>query len=152
MKKYLTSVLTAGVAAAAVMTGAAYAQTKAPLSILRVIDADNYDPIRSTATAMVEVMSMLGDTLVSLDFDMKTIKPGLADSWTVSDDGTTYTFNLRKDVKFCDGRPMTAADVVYTIERWQNPEKRSPTAFRGGKVKSVTAQDDYTVIYQLEEP
>ena len=57
-------------AAAAVMTGAAYAQTKAPLSILRVIDADNYDPIRSTATAMVEVMAMLGDTLVSLDFDM----------------------------------------------------------------------------------
>ena len=152
MRKYLTATLVAGVAASAVLSGAAYAQTKAPLSILRVIDADNYDPIRSTATAMVEVMAMLGDTLVSLDFDMKTVKPGLAEAWSVSEDGKTYTFNLRKDVKFCDGRPMTAADVVYTIERWQNPEKRSPTAFRGGKVKSITAKDDYTVIYELEEP
>lgn len=130
----------------------AAAQTKAPLSILRVQDADNYDPIRSTATAMVEVMAMLGDTLVSMDFDLKTVQPGIAETWGISEDGRTYTFNLRKDVKFCDGRPMTAEDVVYSLQRWQNPEKRSPTAFRGGQVKNISAKDDYTVIYELQEP
>lgn len=152
MRKHLITYLAAGVAAVGALSGAAVAQTKAPLSILRVIDADSYDPIRSTSTAMVEVVAMMGDTLVSLDYDMKTVKPGLADSWSMSEDGKTYTFNLRKDVKFCDGRPMTADDVVFTIERWQNTAKRSPTASRGGKFKSVTAKDDYTVVYEMEEP
>ncbi len=152
MKKYIISGLAASVATFGLAGTTALAQTKAPMSILRIIDADNYDPIRSTATAMVEVMFMLGDTLVSMDYDLKTIQPGLAEKWDISDDGRTYTFHLRKDVKFCDGRPMTADDVVYSIQRWQDPEKRSPTAFRGGQVKSVSAKDDYTVIYEMEEP
>src|SRR3569833_1537683 len=99
----LSTLLLAGAAAAAFAAVPAVAQQKAPLTILRVIDADNYDPIRTTATAAAEVMYMLADTLVTVDFDMKTIKPGLAESWTISPDGKTYTFKLRKDVKFCDG-------------------------------------------------
>ena len=152
MKKRLIATLSASIAITAAFSSFAIAQTKAPLSILRVQDADNYDPIRSTATAMVEVMAMLGDTLLSMDFDLKTVQPGLAETWDVSEDGRTYTFNLRKDVKFCDGRPMTAEDVVYSLQRWQDPEKRSPTAFRGGLVKNISAKDDYTLIYELEEP
>ncbi len=66
---------------------------------------------------------MLGDTLVSLDFDMKTVKPGLAESWTVSPDGKTYTFKIRNDVSFCDGKKMTAQDVVYSIKRWADPPR-----------------------------
>src|SRR5690349_9140848 len=102
----LTTLLLAGAAVVGFAAVPAVAQQKAPLSILRVIDADNYDPIRTTATAAAEVLYMLADTLVTVDFDMKTIKPGLANSWTVSPDGMTYTFKLRNDVKFCDGRPM----------------------------------------------
>ena len=69
---------------------------------------------------------MLADTLVSIDFDMKTIKPLLAKSWAVSEDGRTYTFKLREDVKFCDGRPMKAEDVVYSLKRWTDPASKSP--------------------------
>lgn len=116
----LSTLLLAG-AAVTLAAAPAVAQQKAPLSILRIIDADNYDPIRSTSTSAAEAMYMLADTLVTVDFDMKTIKPGLAESWTVSPDGKTYSFKLRKDVKFCDGRPMTVDDVVYSLKRWDRP-------------------------------
>ena len=78
------------------------------VTIVREIDTDRYDPHKSTARSGAEVMYMIGDTLVNLDYDMKTLKPGLATSWTVSPDGLTYTFKLRDDVTFCSGKKMTA--------------------------------------------
>lgn len=148
----LSSLLLAGAAAATFFAAPAMAQQKAPLQILRVIDADRYDPIRSTATAAAEVLYMLADTLVSVDYDMKTIKPGLAESWTISPDGKTYTFKIRKDVKFCDGRPMTIDDVVYSLKRWVDPANKSPVSFRGGQVQDIRADGDSTLIYELKEP
>jgi ABC-type transport system substrate-binding protein len=148
----LSTLLLAGAAAASFAAVPALAQQKAPLTILRVIDADNYDPIRTTATAAAEVMYMLADTLVTVDFDMKTIKPGLAESWAISPDGLTYTFKIRKDVKFCDGRPMTVDDVVYSLKRWTDPANKSPVSFRGGPVKDIRADGDSTLIYELKEP
>ncbi len=140
--------------AAALPTSGAFAQAapKDTLVALRSIDADNYDPHRSTARSAGEVMYMMADTLVSLDWDMKTIKPGLAESWSVSEDGKTYTFRLRRDVNFCDGKKFTAADVVYSINRWIDPATRSPVRWRAGNVKEVRAVDDYTVEYELNEP
>src|SRR5689334_7860846 len=88
------------------------------VTVVREIDTDRYDPHKSTARSNAEVMYMIGDTLVNLDFDMKTLTPGLATSWTVSADGLVYTFKLRDDVSFCSGRKMTAKDVVATYERW----------------------------------
>jgi peptide/nickel transport system substrate-binding protein len=105
--------------ASALTTTTALAQS---ITVVREVDSDRYDPPRSTARGASEVLFMLGDTLVSLDYDMQTIKPGLAESWTQSPDGLTYVFNLRRDVKFCDGKPMKAADVVYTMKRWIDPE------------------------------
>ncbi|MGX5735431.1 ABC transporter substrate-binding protein [Bosea thiooxidans] len=148
----LSALLLAGAAATTLAAAPAMAQQKAPLSILRIIDADRYDPIRSTATAAAEVLYMLADTLVTVDFDMKTIKPGLAESWSVSPDGMTYTFKIRKDVKFCDGRPMTIDDVVYSLKRWVDPANKSPVSFRGGPVKDIRAEGDSTLIYELKEP
>jgi peptide/nickel transport system substrate-binding protein len=97
-------------------------------------------------------MYMLADTLVSVDFDMKTIKPGLAESWTVSADGKTYTFKIRKDVKFCDGRPMTIDDVVWSLKRWTDPGNKSPVSFRAGPVQDIRSEGDSTLIYELKEP
>jgi peptide/nickel transport system substrate-binding protein len=150
MSKALKSMLIAGAAALTVGSMPAVAQQTNALTILRVIDADRYDPIRSTAAA--EIVYMLADTLVSIDFDMQTIKPLLAKSWEVSEDGKTYTFKLREDVKFCDGRPMKAEDVVFSLKRWTDPASKSPVSFRGGPVKDIKATDDYTVVYELKEP
>jgi peptide/nickel transport system substrate-binding protein len=121
---------------AALPTADAWAQAspRNTLVVLREIDSDNYDPHRSTARSNGEVMHMMSDTLVSLDFDMATVRPGLAERWDISPDGRTYTFHLRRDVTFCDGRPFTAADVVYSINRWIDPATRSPVRWRAGPV------------------
>jgi peptide/nickel transport system substrate-binding protein len=130
----------------------ATAATAQSITVVREVDSDRYDPHRSTARGASEVLFMLADTLVSLDYDMRTIKPGLAETWTQSPDGLTYVFNLRKDVQFCSGKKMTAADVVYSIKRWIDPETKSPVRWRAGKVKDVVARDDYTVEYTLTAP
>ena len=70
--------------AAATLGPAAPAMAESVVTVVREIDTDRYDPQKSTSRSGAEVMYMLGDTLVNLDFDMKTLKPGLATSWTVS--------------------------------------------------------------------
>jgi ABC-type transport system substrate-binding protein len=142
-------------AASALLPGAEAMAQAAPrdtLVVLREIDADRYDPQRSAATAAGEALFMLGDTLVSMDWDQRTIRPGLAERWEVSPDGKTYTFHLRRNVTFCDGKPMTAKDVAYTFTRWADPATRSPVRYRAGQIESVRAVDDYTVEYKLKEP
>ena len=77
----------------------------------------NLDPQATTSLNTQRVREQLFDSLVAVDFDNKTVLPSLADSWTVSPDGLTYSFRLRQDVKFHSGKAMTAEDVRYTFER-----------------------------------
>jgi len=152
MRKLLGAILVAGAAALPQAEAWGQAAPRNTLVVMREIDADNYDPPRSTARGAGEVIYMMSDTLVSLDWDMRTVRPGLAERWEISPDGRTYTFHLRRDVTFCDGRPMTAADVVYSINRWIDPATRSPVRWRAGPVKEIRARDDFTVEYELNEP
>ncbi len=126
--------------------------TAQEVTIVREVDSNNYDPHRSTARAAAEVLFMLGDTLVSLEPDMQTITDGLAHSWEMSDDGLVYTFHLKEGVTFCDGKPMTAEDVVWSLNRWIDPDTNSPVAWRAGDVAEIRAVDDLTVEYELEAP
>ena len=65
--------------------------------------------------------------LVTLNQDLQVV-PDIAEKWKVSKDGTTYTFYLRKGVRFHDGREVKAGDFKYSLERACNPETNSPTA------------------------
>lgn len=120
--------------------------------VLRVSDADRYDPQRSTALAAAEILYMTGETLVTLDRDLKTLRPGLAERWDISADGLVYTFHLRRDVSFCDSKPFTAKAVVGTMDRWLNPDFPGVSKWKAGEVESVKALDDYTVEYRLKKP
>lgn len=122
------------------------------ITVVREVDSNHYDPHRTTARAAAEALFMLGDTIVSLAPDMQTIHDGLAESWTVSDDGLVYTFTIKEGVTFCDGRPLVAEDIAYSLNRWIDPETRSLVAWRAGDVASIVAPDDRTVVYTLNAP
>jgi peptide/nickel transport system substrate-binding protein len=113
-------------------------------------ETETLDPQRTTAVSSAEVDYLLYDTLTTLDYD-NTAKPGLAEKWTVSPDGKTYTFTLRRGVRFASGKPLTSADVKFTLDRWRTL-KGSPTAFNISPVESVDAPNPATVVLHLKEP
>lgn len=77
--------------------------------------------------------------------------PDLAESYAISDDGLTYTFILRDDATFHDGKRVTAQDVLFTIRRIQNPLNNSPLA-RSWDGVVVSSPDDKTVVMRLGKP
>ncbi|MCU5772981.1 ABC transporter substrate-binding protein [Erwiniaceae bacterium BAC15a-03b] len=86
-----------------------------------------------------------------------TVGPMLASSWQVSDEGKTYTFQLRDGVTFHNGKAMTAKDVVWSWQHWNDPKTqwRCVREFDGSgliDVTAVSAPDDHTVVMQLAKP
>src|SRR5262245_26723793 len=82
---------------------------------------DSFDPARSYSPTPIMSLQVTYDTLVTFPADStEKYEPRIAKSWDVSADSLTYTFHLRDDVKFSDGTPLTADDVVFSIKRLQN--------------------------------
>lgn len=81
-------------------------------------DIITMDPAEAFEISAGEIMGNCYDRLVRLDLkDTSKVAPDLATSWTVSDDGKTFTFKLRDGVKFASGNPLTSEDVVYSLQR-----------------------------------
>lgn len=90
------------------------------------------------------------ESLLRYDEHLKPM-PSLADSWEISKDGMVYTFHLRHGVKWHDGKPMTSADVMFTVQDFlmkMQPRHRNLMSH----VAKVEAPDDYTVVFTLKEP
>jgi peptide/nickel transport system substrate-binding protein len=124
--------------------GATMAQDNTLIVATNLDDIITLDPARAYETTNLMLNHATYDTLLEIHSDdLNKIVPGLADSYTVSDDGLVYTFSLHKDVKFASGNPLTAADVVFSWTRLKNI-KGNP-AFYVDQVASVEAVDDLTV-------
>lgn len=80
------------------------------------------------------------------------VVPGLAESWDVSKDGLTYTFHLRKGLKYSDGSPLTAEDVAWNLEQFADPEVNISLAGVAAGMESAKATDETTVVVKLEHP
>jgi peptide/nickel transport system substrate-binding protein len=111
---------------------------------------DDLDPQVNSANETIWLVQSIYSRLVQASEDGTEIEPDLAESWDISPDGLTYTFHLR-DAQFADGTPVTADDVVWSIER--------ANAYEGGwgfllekPVKSITATDPKTVTFSLNLP
>ncbi|MBW9054113.1 ABC transporter substrate-binding protein [Rhizobium mesosinicum] len=114
--------LSAGAALSLLMAAAPAAFAETPKDTLvegfAIDDIITMDPGEAFELSTAEVTSNTYSLLVRLDMnDTSKIKGDLADSWTVSDDGLTYTFKLKPDLKFASGNPITAEDVAWSFER-----------------------------------
>jgi len=89
-------------------------------SIEGINDLPSLDPAKASDSQGFTVIGLLYGGLVRLDGDLNVI-PDLAEGWTVSDDGLTYTFTLREDSQFSDGSPITADDVVWSLTHALDP-------------------------------
>lgn len=107
------------------------------------------DPINAPSVVEANVAWQMFDSLVWINDDGE-LEPALAESWTVSDDGTEYTFELRDGVTFHNGEVFDANAVAFTWEAGQNPENAYYDAFT--LASDVTVVDADTVVITAAEP
>lgn len=109
------------------------------------------DPGRTIETTSNMVNHSVYDSLVTFDGeDLTTPRPSLATDWKISDEGKTYTFRLRPNVRFSSGNPLTSADVKWSFDRVRYL-KNNP-AFFLGSVTEILAPDPATVVLKLKAP
>lgn len=128
------------------------ADAQSRVDIQAYMEAPTYDPHKVFHSAIPEVLSLLADTLVAVDTDLKTVSPLLAKSWTISADGKSYEFKLRNDVTFCDGKPFTSADVVATFARWLSPDTKSANKSVLGPLQEIVAKGADVVEFRFSAP
>jgi peptide/nickel transport system substrate-binding protein len=146
--------LLGGTGCAATPTSATGEQDLQPgggvLTIGRREDSTTFDPIATTQNVDFWVLSTMYDVLVRVDRTGTKLEPGLAESWTVSDDGLTYRFTLRS-AKFSDGSPITAGDAAFTLLRLRDdPESLWAESYK--PIATVEAVDDRTLVVTLTTP
>ncbi|TPW26318.1 ABC transporter substrate-binding protein [Pararhizobium mangrovi] len=124
----------------------------ATLDIAMDTSPSGLDPHIVTSFASFQVIQgTIYEGLTRVDAKL-AVEPSLAKSWKISDDGKTYTFDLRQDVKFHDGSAMTAKDVAASLKRVEDVDTGSPLASRISTVTSIETPDDHTVVLHLSEP
>ena len=116
-----------------------------------VYGSGDYDSINPIMNEHCEIKHLLFDSLVKRDGEGKLV-PSLASEWSYDDAAMTYTFQLRGDVKWHDGKPFTAKDVKFTIEAIQNPDNGSENYPNYEEVKEIKVISDTEIAFVLSEP
>jgi peptide/nickel transport system substrate-binding protein len=140
--------------------GPAHAETPADTLVeaFAMDDIISMDPGEAFELSTAEITANTYSLLVRLDMtDTSKVKGDLAESWTVSDDGLTYTFKLKPGVKFASGNPVTAQDVAWSFERAVKLDK-SPAfiltqfGLNGDNVtEKAKAVDDTTFVFTVDK-
>jgi peptide/nickel transport system substrate-binding protein len=113
-------------------------------------DAVSLTPLTASDSASNDIIGMVFEGLVTTDINGKP-QPALAEKWIFDAKTLTYTFTLRKGVKFHDGKPFTSADVKFSYEMYMDPKSVNSYTDLTAPIKSVTAVDDFTVKFVLKE-
>ena len=137
-------------AALALCAGLGHAQTT--ITVGMQLEPPNLDPTGGAAAAIDEVVyANVFEGLTRYQSD-GSIAPGLAESWTISDDGLTYTFNLRSGVTFHDGSAMDAEDVKFSLDRARAEDSTNAQKALFAGIASVDVVDATTVTVTLDAP
>ena len=115
-------------------------------------DGVSFHPYLTTDSASSSYQGSVYDgSLLRLDENTLQYIPHMAESYTISDDGLTFTFNLRQDMQWSDGAPMTTADWIWTYEQMTNPDNGWPRMNQYSFITSYEALDDYTLQVTIDE-
>lgn len=124
-----------------------------------VAEPVSLDPAQVSDINSMRVHSNIYDGLTAFELGTFNLKPALAKSWDISDDGLTYTFELRDDVTFHDGTPFNAEAAKFSFERilfedheYYNIGQYPFAAFYFGSVKEFEVVDEFTLTMHLSEP
>ncbi|MDW9370961.1 ABC transporter substrate-binding protein [Sinorhizobium meliloti] len=165
----MRNLLLAGVCTAALMGNPALAddiKQGGEMTVTYKDDVSTLDPAIGYDWQNWSMIKSLFDGLMDYVPGTTELRPDLAESYEISEDGKTFTFKLRKGVKFHNGRELTAQDVKYSIERVVNPATQSPgagffatikgveeaSAGKGGELSGITVQDPHTIRFELTRP
>ena len=129
------------------------------------VDPPTLDPHLTTDATSARIIVEVFGGLVTIDRELHIV-PDLAERWDVSDDGRVYVFHLNRDAKFHNGKPVTAQDVKWSLERVTNPLTESPVADQylgdivgvkekvagdATSISGVRVIDDYTVEITIDD-
>ncbi|MSP88379.1 MAG: ABC transporter substrate-binding protein [Alphaproteobacteria bacterium] len=150
MRKFTIAAL--ALAAVASFAVSAPAATRDTVRLGMVLEPPVLDPTVSPASAIREIVTnnlLEGLTRITAD---GSIKPALAQSWTVSPNGLVYTFKLHTGVRYHDGSPFSSADVVYSLRRAMDPAAANPGRNLFRAIDKVEAPDPATATITLKYP
>src|SRR5262249_1785108 len=119
-----------GVFAAALLVAALASAPASAEKVLRIAnqgEPETLDPQKTSTVVESNVLRNLFEGLVVQD-PKGNVAAGVAEKWSASEDGVTYTFNLRADAKWSNGDPVTAQDFVFSLRRIQDPKTKSQYA------------------------
>ena len=114
-----------------------------------------FNPVIATDAVSREITGRLMADLIEINRSSQQTQPALAKSWKTSPDGRTFTLQLRKGIRFSDGHPFNADDVVFSFAVYMDENVDSPQRdllFIDGKPMAVTKLDAYTVRFTLPRP
>ena len=116
-------------------------------------EVDSFNPFNGYQATSYEMWALMYDFMVGYSMEDMSPAPALATSWETSDDGLTWTFDIREGVEWSDGEPLTAGDIAYTYNRILDggPESGNWGTYLTS-VETITAPDDTTVVLELERP
>jgi peptide/nickel transport system substrate-binding protein len=130
----------------------AWAETKDRLVIGMSLEPPLLDPTKNAAAAIREVTTpSIFESLGRID-RTGNVAPGLAESWSISEDGKEYLFKLRPNVKFHDGEPLDASVVKFTLDRLFAPDSTNPAKSLYTDIDKVEVVDPMTVKVTLKSP
>ncbi len=120
-----------------------------------VSDPQTFNPILVTDAYSGEILGDVFEGLIRVNPITTLPEPGLAEKWEISPDQKSITFHLRHDVRWFDGQPLTARDVLFTLNVIYDPKVPNslrPGLLIDGKPLVAQAPDDYTVVMHLPKP
>jgi peptide/nickel transport system substrate-binding protein len=118
------------------------------ITIARIEDSQSFDKTNVFQNESIWITEQINETLYTAGPDGKTLKPWLATAYTKSKDGKTYTFTLRKGVKFANGQPMTSADVKFSIDDARAQSKG--WGYLDAAIKSISTAGPDKVVFHLK--